>query len=68
MMYEIIFDTNGKPSSEYAKDVTELKSVLVKGYQLSQEDEFFDLKVFCGETELTESQLVTELVSEIMGE
>jgi len=63
-MFKLIVDT-GKPSEEVVKDEVELKKRLTELYH-EQENEPFDVFVFRGEEDISESQFISEMIGEIM--
>jgi hypothetical protein len=66
--YKIIFD-NGKPYEVIAKGDEELKDELDKFYQLNRDGEYlFDVQVFYEDKDISESQMIKEMIEEIVGE
>lgn len=69
MIYKLIFD-NGKPYEDKAESEEELKEKLNNFYCLNKDNEdFFDVKVFNNEDEdISESQFISEMIADIIGE
>jgi hypothetical protein len=64
--YEVIFDVNGKPTSEFASNEEQLRKLLKKGFNKSLGDDTFDIAVYSGNQNITESQMVNEIVADLM--
>lgn len=68
--FKVIID-NGKPSETIANGEIELRAVLKRLYEESKKTDYayFDIKVYDKyETDLSESQFITEIIGEIMNE
>jgi hypothetical protein len=66
MIYKIIFD-NGKPYEDKAESEEELKEKLNNFYCLNKDNEdFFDVKVFNNEEDISESQFISEMIADIL--
>ena len=68
--FKVIID-NGKPSETTANGEIELRAVLKRLYEESKKTDYayFDIKVYDKyETDLSESQFITEIIGEIMNE
>lgn len=66
-MYKVVFD-NGKPYEETYKDEKELEAGIRKFYEENKDSDYqFDFTAYNDKDEdISESQLIQELVSEIL--
>lgn len=66
--YEICIDA-GKPYTEEAETLDEVKAIIKRVYEQFKNDDYqADFTIYEGDRDISETQVIEELVAEVIGE